>query len=127
MPATHTVSVATPLATRISFSLPLTTLPVVKGTLLPTRIGYDTDFGGRGRIYGTVKVKGTPNYAVRRKVRLFVERSGICIAEQFSDPVTGEYDFKFVKMTERYTVVSYDYENNYRAVVADNLAPELIP
>ena len=107
--------------------MPLTTLPVVKGTLLPTRIGYDTEFGGRGRICGTVKVKGTPNYAVRRKVRLFVERSGICIAEQFSDPVTGEYDFKFVKMTERYTVVSYDYENNYRAVVADNLAPELIP
>ena len=29
--------------------------------------------------------------------------------------------------SQRYTVVSYDYKQMYRAVIADNLRPEMMP
>jgi hypothetical protein len=80
---------------------------------------------GRGRVRGTVKV--TPNTPVYRKVRLIRERDGVVIREQFSPPVTGAYDFKFIDELQKWTVVSYDYETLYRAVIADNLTPELMP
>lgn len=83
-------------------------------------------FGGRGRISGTVKIKGTPNYAVYRKVRLVREIDAICVAEQWSNPVTGAYQFDYYDETQTYTVISYDYENDFRAVIADNLTPDII-
>ena len=46
--------------------------------------------------------------------------------EQFSDAVTGVYDFKNIDETASYTVLSYDHLRNYRAVIADNLTPELM-
>ncbi len=83
-------------------------------------------WGGRGRVYGTVKVKGTPDYAVYRRVRLFRDRDGVCVGEVWSDPTTGAYEFTYVDETLRYTVVSYDHFASFRAVVADNLTPELM-
>lgn len=87
---------------------------------------YDAIHGGNGRISGTVKIKGTPNYAVHRKVRLFRELDGMLIREIWSDPTTGAYSFDYVSTAYRYTVVSYDYQHNFRAIVADNLTPEVI-
>lgn len=83
------------------------------------------NISGRGKIYGTVKIKGTPNYAVYRKVRLFRDIDGLCIDEKWSDPTTGNYEFLGVDETLKYTVISYDYQNNFRAVIADNLTPEI--
>lgn len=83
-------------------------------------------YGGRGRISGTVKINGTPNYAVYRKVRLVRELDAICVAEQWSNPVTGAYQFDYYDETQTYTVISYDYENDFRAVIADNLTPDII-
>jgi hypothetical protein len=82
--------------------------------------------GGNGRIYGTVKIKGVPNLPVSRRVRLFRELDGLCLAETWSNAVTGEYEFLGFDPTYRYTVLTYDYQQNFRAVVADNLIPEAV-
>ena len=84
-------------------------------------------FGGRGRIYGTVKIRSAPNYPVRRRVLLIAERDGRCIAERWSDAVTGDYEFANILETLRYTVAAYDYTRSLRIVLADNITPELMP
>ena len=76
---------------------------------------------GIGRVRGTVKETGTPNAPLKRRVRLVRDRDGLQVRELWSDPVTGEYDFRYVDELQAWTVVSYDHLNNYRAVVADNL------
>jgi hypothetical protein len=81
-------------------------------------------YGGEGTVTGTVKVKGTPNNTpVARKVRLIRDVDAICIREVWSDPVTGEYTFSEIDQTVSYTVLSYDYTENFRAVVADRVVP----
>lgn len=92
----------------------------------PLGSARDINYGGKGRVSGTVKVKGTPNYPVARRVRLYRDKEGVLVREQWSDPVTGAYSFDYVDETATYTVISYDYQHNFRAVVADNIAPEII-
>ncbi len=87
----------------------------------------DDIFGGKGRIAGTTHVKGTPNIAVRRRVRLLRERDSMMIRETWSDPVTGAYSFDNIDQNYQYTVISFDHDHNHRAVIADNLTPELMP
>lgn len=82
--------------------------------------------GGRGRVRGVVKQKGLPSYAVRREVRLIRELDARCIRSQWSDPVTGAFDFTHVDETIRYTVLVLDYTHGKRAVVADNYTPEFM-
>ncbi|MFZ6767758.1 LamG domain-containing protein [Undibacterium sp. Di26W] len=87
------------------------------------RIGFD----GNGRISGTTKLKGTPaDTPVSEKVRLIREKDGLVVGEVWSNPATGEYAFDHVDSSYRYTVVSYDRTHGKRAVIADNLTPELI-
>lgn len=84
----------------------------------------DMQYGGDGTIVGTVKVKGTPSNApVSRKVRLIRDVDAICIREVWSDPVTGGYAFTEIDGTLSYTVLSYDYTESFRAVVADRVVP----
>lgn len=81
----------------------------------------------RGRISGTVKRKADPtNVPVRRRVRLIRDRDGLLVAETWSDAVTGAYEFLWVEEWEAYTVIAYDFEHDFRAVVADNLQPEVM-
>ncbi len=82
--------------------------------------------GGNGRVAGTVKIKGSPNSPVQRKVRLIDEFTGLMVREVFSDPVTGAYEFLYVSTDHKYTVVSYDWANNFRAVLADNIVAEYV-
>lgn len=84
----------------------------------------DMEHAGDGTIAGTVKVKGTPsNTPVARKVRLLRDVDAICIREVWSDPVTGEYTFSEIDQSVSYTVLSYDYTENFRAVAADRVVP----
>jgi hypothetical protein len=87
----------------------------------------DMQAGGRGVISGTVKVKGTPNFAVHRKVWLLRESDAQVIRETWSDATTGAYTFSGVDERQRYTVITYDHLHNFRAVIADNLTPDLMP
>lgn len=94
-----------------------------RGLPLAYRNAYQ---GGNGRVAGTVKIKGAPDSPVQRKVRLIDEFTGLMVREVFSDPVTGAYEFRYVSTDHKYTVVSYDYANNFRAVLADNIAAEYV-
>lgn len=87
---------------------------------------YRIDYGGRGKIYGTVKIKSATPIPVARAVRLIRDVDGVCVSEVWSDPATGYYEFVGFDPRVRYTVLTYDYTNNYRAVVADNLTAEVI-
>lgn len=95
--------------------------------LRPRLSSIDRQDGGRGRIVGTVKEKGTPaNIPLRRRVVLLSMPGSRAIRETWSDPVSGVYEFNEIDMNRRYTVVSYDHTSVYRAVAADNLSPELM-
>lgn len=104
--------------------------PVPAGTikyLVTSVMVLDYYNGGNGRISGTVDIKGTPNQPVSRKVRLYNDHDGSLVREQWSDSVTGAYSFNNIASNQRYTVITYDHLHNFRAVVADNLTPDLTP
>lgn len=84
----------------------------------------DFEFGGFGRVAGTVKKDATPDIPLRRRVRLHREQDGLLIREVWSHPTTGAYSFDYIDATKQYTVITYDYEHGYRAVIADNITPE---
>lgn len=98
-------------------------ISLLHGPIMPLR----AFIGGDGRIVGTVSIKGTPNSPVRRRVRLIREIDGICVAEQWSDAVTGAYAFAGFDRTITYTVLAYDGPRVFKATVADGVIPELIP
>lgn len=87
----------------------------------------DFEFGGSGRIAGTVKEDGSPDVPVKRRVRLHREQDGMLVREVWSNPVTGAYSFDHIDANKQYTVITYDYEHDYRAEIADNITPEVMP
>lgn len=87
----------------------------------------DFEFGGFGRIAGTVKKDASPDIPVKRCVRLHREQDGMLVREVWSDPTTGAYSFDYIDATKQYTVITYDYLHDYRAVIADNITPEAMP
>jgi hypothetical protein len=82
---------------------------------------------GKGRIRGTVKIDDTPSdIPVRRRVLLFKEPDFVIVGQQWSDAVTGAYEFTDLDMASRYTTLALDHNHAYRAEPADNLTPELM-
>jgi hypothetical protein len=122
------ISDAPPVFTYVPTPAPLitfasswpTTLRDADSAFLLTR----PDYGGYGRIAGDVKIKGTPDAPVRRIVRLVREIDAICVAQQWSDPITGAYEFVGFDPAQRYTVLAYDELGGYRAAIASNVVPE---
>jgi hypothetical protein len=119
------------------------TLPVVKGSRVdsgvaaiaadtpdagPSLVGgsaaaLDMFDGGTGQIVGTVAEKHLPtNTPLARRVTLIDESTRRTIREVWSSPAGG-YTFSSIDAARKYTVLAYDHENDYRAVVADNLTP----
>lgn len=86
-----------------------------------------SEFGGAGRIAGTVKVDSTPDYPVWRRVRLFERRDNRLVRETWSNPVTGAYGFDYINPARLYVVVSYDHTGVYNAEILDAVTPELMP
>ena len=85
--------------------------------------------GGAGFVAGTVKErpKGAPEGSevpVWRRVRLYDERQGACIAETWSDATTGAYRFDCIDMGRIYTVLSYDHNGVFSAEVASSVTPQ---
>lgn len=84
----------------------------------------DIYLAGRGSITATVKEDGTPtDTPVRRKVRLVRDRDGLMVRETWSNATTGAYSFTEIDENETYSVVSYDHNDNLRAVIADRITP----
>lgn len=83
----------------------------------------DKEDGGAYHVAGTVKVDGTPDIPVSRRVVLFAHDGGRVVREQWSDRTTGAYDFRNIAH-KPYFVVAFDHTNNFRAVIADRVMPE---
>ena len=62
-----------------------------------------------------------------RRVLLIDERANFVVRETWSDPATGAYAFLHINPEIQYLVISYDYQQNFRAAVADNLTAEPMP
>jgi hypothetical protein len=108
---------------RMAFPIPQHLLltpspPRFVGSTLTRR---DYQFGGSGRIAGTVKEKGATDQPLQRRVQLYDETSKIMTREVWSDPVTGAYLFENIDPLLTYTIISYDYKGTYRAVIANGI------
>jgi hypothetical protein len=86
----------------------------------------DMEHEGAGRIIGTTKNVGDPDYPVSRRVRLFRKRDGVLAREMWSD-AAGNYQFNHVRADVEYVITSHDHTGLYNAVIADSIIPELIP
>lgn len=83
--------------------------------------------GGLGYIYGTTYLDGSPDVPVGgRRVRLIREVDGLTLRETWSN-AAGYYEFRDISLDYKYTALAYDHTHDYRAVVADNLTPEVAP
>lgn len=110
------------------FADPLSGPPTFNGIIgaMPTTRDL-SDLGGNGRIAGTTKNLGTPDFPVWRRVRLFDFRDNRLVREVWSDPATGAYSFDYINPSRRYVVIGYDHTGQYNAVIADGLTPEVMP
>lgn len=81
-------------------------------------------YGGPGHIAGTtVDQNGQP---ISRLVLLYDRRSFILLRSQWSDEA-GQYRFEDLDPSKEYTLLAHDYKDQYNAVVADNVTPEIAP
>ena len=95
--------------------------------LLALQKSGDYIHGGKGFIPGTVEEKATPNIPLRRRVRLHRDVDGMMVRETWSHATTGAYTFTDINPAYTYHAIAFDYARNYRAVIADNLTPEVAP
>ena len=95
--------------------------------LLALQKSGDYIHGGKGVITGTVEEKATPNIPLRRRVRLHRDVDGVMVRETWSHATTGAYTFTDINPAYTYHAIAFDYARNYRAVIADNLTPEVAP
>jgi hypothetical protein len=91
------------------------------------RMARDMEFGGSGTIYGTTKIKGTPNTPTKARVRLLRDRDGLLARETWSDQATGAYSFTEIDTAQRFTVLAQDLNGAFRPVAASQLTPEELP
>lgn len=101
--------------------------PVGVTLVVPEALVIDQEHGGNGDISGTVKIDGDPtDVPVRRQVLLLREPGAYAVRETWSHPTTGAYSFTGLNRNYKYTVLAYDYSHSYRAVLADNVTPDLM-
>lgn len=81
---------------------------------------------GIGRISGTTKDKASPNIPVSERVMLFRQSDCQPVRAGVSEPGTGAFSFDYIDETEKYFVVAFDHNLTFRAVIADNLTPDLV-
>ena len=106
----------------------LSAAPTETNVVGTTIVWRDVEFSGRGFISGTVKRDADPvDMPLRRRVRLHREADGQMVRETWSDTATGAYRFDEINEAYKYTVITYDHLHDYRAVIADNITPELMP
>ncbi len=125
--------VRNPVRGRVGISLPISLASAAStaysyGTMrLSSAVRGRQDFvsgvlgQGIGRVKGTTKDKGSPNVPVSERVRLYREQDGLLMREMWSAAGTGAYSFDYIDELQTYTVISYDHDKAFRAVVADGL------
>ena len=95
--------------------------------LLSAKRLVDIEQDGSGRIHGTVeRTNLLANVPLVRRVRLHRSRDGMLVRETWSG-VDGSYEFTEISDRYEYDVIAWDHEMSFRSVVANNLAPEVMP
>lgn len=85
----------------------------------------DVEFGGNGRIYGTVTRKNTPaNVPLSRRVRLHRSRDGLLVRETYSR-ADGYFSFDEINPRYEYDVIAWDHEMAEFSTVANNQRAEV--
>ena len=94
----------------------------------PSRADWarDVEFGGAGTVYGTTKIKGTPNLPIKARVVLLHQRSKLPVRETWSDPTTGYFEFRGIDTNQQFLTLAEDAEGHFRAVAANRLTPEVL-
>lgn len=103
--------------------------PALQPAVTAGQLDYVLGGNGLGRVSGrTVEQqdKSSPKVPVSRRVRLYRDRDGLLIRETWSN-AQGLYEFARIDSNTSYTVLSYDHEGDFRAVVADRVTPEAMP
>lgn len=89
------------------------------------QMARDVEFGGQARIWGTTKIKGTPNVPAKARVILQHQRSKLPVRETWSDPVTGAFEFTGIDANQQFLTLAEDVAGNFRPVAASKLVPEV--
>lgn len=79
-----------------------------------------TGYGGDFKLSGDTAIADSPDIPVGRRVRLYDALTGDLVAEQWSDAITGAWEFTNLANRD-YVVVTMDHTHTYNAVVRDNL------
>lgn len=94
------------------------------GVKLGLKISYrDQRYGGMYVVKGTVKVAGSPDVPVVRRVLLFNLLSSCFLARAVWSSSDGSYRFDNVGRGPWF-VTSHDHTGEYNAVIADNIVAE---
>lgn len=112
---------------RLLSPLPPPSVPIFRAVRPgATSAGVDVYDGGKFKIVGTVKEKGTPSVPVYRRVVLHDQLTGRMLRVTWSNPVTGAYQFLNIR-AGLYYVVTFDHTATaYRAVIADSQVSEVM-
>lgn len=92
----------------------------------PLATARDVEYGGQARIWGTTKIKGTPNVPTKARVVLLHQRSKLPVRETWSDPVTGYFEFRGIDTNQQFLALAEDAEGHFRPVAANRLTPEVL-
>lgn len=85
----------------------------------------DMEFGGSGRLYGTVTRKSSPsNTPLACRVRLHRSRDGALVRETWSKP-DGSYEFCEISTRYEWDVIAWDHELQEYSTVANNQLAEV--
>lgn len=92
--------------------------------LFATRV--DTRWFGAFRITGSTKNTGTPEFPVRRRVRLHDQITGLPVREVWSEATTGAYSFDRIR-AGTYYVTAFDHTGQFSGVIETDITPEPMP
>lgn len=90
----------------------------------PNKQASNILFGGNGYVKNTVKIKGSPDVAVRRKVILFDFYTKVVVGETWSQEGTGLFEFKHLSMDREYFAMSVDHMGQWQMAAAGPMKPQ---
>ena len=87
-----------------------------------------TDTGnGYGYFKNSVFIDYPPKEPTSKRVVLFSIIDGKAIQQVWSDPLSGQYEFKFIALRKPYLIFTYDSDEDYNAVILGPVYPTLMP
>ena len=92
------------------------------------RLSEVTDTGnGYGYFKNSVFIDYPPKEPTSKRVVLFSIIDGKAIQQVWSDPLSGQYEFKFIALRKPYLIFTYDSDEDYNAVILGPVYPTLMP